>query len=320
MLDKYKLSPEIHNAIFEEIKNDCFVNKTSVENPEIFILGGQTAAGKSVLTHKICETFNNPNIVVINSDEFRLNHPQAQEIFQKHNKDFATYTDYDMRKWGKGVFDEAISRHYNIIFEGTMRTPQICETIKRLQKEGYKIHILVMAVPEIKSRISIYSRYQEQLEKYPIARFTNTSSHDASYIGMLGTLKIIEDEKLYDTIEAYNREGKAIFKTGDTDIVKAIITEREKPLSAKDCNALINECDILLNKMYNRNEDEYYIKDLEHLKQIVESQHPNNHFIQSLRKMHESVSNLKNLDSTTKESTSNNTQYTPLQNKNIFEK
>lgn len=83
MLDKYKLSPEIHNAIFEEIKNDCFVNKTSVENPEIFILGGQTAAGKSVLTHKICETFNNPNIVVINSDEFRLNHPQAQEIFQK---------------------------------------------------------------------------------------------------------------------------------------------------------------------------------------------------------------------------------------------
>ena len=72
--------------------------------------------------------------------------------------------------------------------------------------------------------------------------------------------------------------------------------------------------------MYNRNEDEYYIKDLEHLKQIVERQHPNNHFMQSLRKMHESVSNLKNLNSTTKASTSNNTQYTVLQNNKVLKK
>ncbi len=32
----------------------------------------------------------------------------------------------------------------------------------------------------------------------------------------------------------YNRNNQAIFKTGDKDIVKAIITEREKPLSLQN--------------------------------------------------------------------------------------
>lgn len=269
MIDKYKLSPDAHNRILNKIRQVLFFNKQPSSQPEIYILGGQPGAGKSVLTERVLKSNSSDNFVSINGDEFRTLHPDAREIFQKHDKDFARYTDPDTRLWTSEIFEEAIKNHYNIIFEGTMRTDQICQTILNLQKEGYKINILVMAVPEIKSRISIYSRYQEQLEKYPIARFTSRFSHDAAYFGMLDTLTKIENEHLYDTITVCNREGDVVFSTGDKNIAQAIISERQKPLTTKDITDLSTTTDTLFKKIQNRMENPAYIQDLKNLKQTL---------------------------------------------------
>ncbi|MBO4285123.1 MAG: zeta toxin family protein [Alphaproteobacteria bacterium] len=271
--DDYKLSDEEHNQVLAEIRDFVFQDKTPVAHPQVYILGGQPGAGKSVLTESVMKSLTDDNIISINGDEFRLWHPKAQEIFRKHQKMFAEYTDADFRTWTSAIFDEAIQNHYNIVFEGTMRTDRICDTIKqKLLPAGYQINILVMAVPAIKSRISIYSRYQEQLEKYPIARFTSRTSHDEGYEGMLSTLRKIEDEHLYDTIKVYNRQGEILFQTGDKDVVSAINKERRKPLSKEDALSLTRQCDILLEKMAARNEDEHYISDLKELRQSVLSQ------------------------------------------------
>ena len=111
MTEDYKLPPEVHDAICEEIKKGLFDGKEPVSNPQIFILGGQPGAGKSVLTKRVYENFGSSNIVTINSDGFRTIHPQAPEIFALHDKDFAAYTDPDVRAWGKSVFDAAIAGH-----------------------------------------------------------------------------------------------------------------------------------------------------------------------------------------------------------------
>jgi len=274
MPDDYKLSDSMHEKILNQIRMIVFSNKTPVENPHIYILGGQPAAGKSVLTKRVYETSKNHNIVIINGDDFRTLHPQAPEIFQKHGKDFAAYTDPDVRDWTRQVFDEAIAKKYNIIFEGTMRTPLICDTIKNLQQQGYQIHILAMAVPAIKSRISIYARYQEQLDHYPIARFTSQKSHDDAYEGMLYTLDLIEKQHLYDTIFVYNREGDVVFQTGDCNIVQKIKEERAKPLPSTEALRYISLCNELLKKMHARGEKAEFIKDLETLKQEVQKQQP----------------------------------------------
>ncbi len=292
LLDKYKLSEEDHNRTLLEIKDFVFKNKHSVESPEIYILGGQPGAGKSVLTKRVMQNFKDNNIISINGDEFRLCHPQAQEIFKAHDKMFADYTDADFRTWTSDVFDAAIEGRYNMVFEGTMRTDRICTTIKeKLMKAGYRIHILVVAVPEIKSRISIYSRYQQQLEKYPIARFTSRFSHDAAYVGMIDTLKKIEDEHLYDTITVCNREGDVLFKTGDKDIAAAIQKEREKPLLQKDIRELKAQCDVLLSKMYQRNEETAYIEDLTALRDFVQAQ--DRHFLENIQQIKKKVSDTK---------------------------
>ena len=127
--DKYKLSEYVHNIILEQLKKDVFKNKTPVTNPQIYILGGQPGAGKNILTQRALLSDGDDNFVAINGDEFRTLHPQSKEIFQKYDKDFALMTDADTRLWTSEIFEEAIKNHYNIVFEGTMRTNQICNTI-----------------------------------------------------------------------------------------------------------------------------------------------------------------------------------------------
>jgi len=262
MADDYKLSEFVHNTLKKSMEDDLFKEKHAVRNPQIYILGGQPAAGKSTLTNICSQMFPDNNIVSINGDEFRTLHPAAQEIFNKHDKDFAAHTDPDVRVWTSEIFADAIKHRYNIIFEGTMRTNQICRTIENLQQQGYGINIMVMAVPEIKSRISIYSRYQEQLDRYPIARFTSKQAHDAAYTGMLNTLQEIEDKHLYDTIAVYNREGNCLFQTGDKGVVAAIKKERSKPLSVEDKLGLSKICDELLIKMHSRDKNNEFSDDV----------------------------------------------------------
>lgn len=265
-IEKYKLPPQQHENILEEIKKDCFFGKKPAKTPQAFILGGQPGAGKSVIIQKSINQLANDNIVVLNADEFRLLHPQAKQILDEHGKEFAHYTAPDVRDWGKEVFSAARQNRFNLIHEGTMRTDQICETIKQMQQEGYKIHIRVMAVPEIKSRVSIYSRYQELLDSGMPARFTSREDHDNAYYGMLKTLQKIEDEKLYDTIQVVNRKGDTLFNTGDKNICEAVETERKKPLTEADKTNLISDCDILLAKMKKRGEKDEYLQDLTNLR------------------------------------------------------
>lgn len=282
MQDDYKLSDEMHKKVLSTIESGLFHNKHASRHPQIYILGGQPAAGKGTLTSRIFSENPDESFVSVNGDEYRLSHPAAQEIFNKHDKDFAAYTDPDVRVWTSEIFADAIKHRYNIIFEGTMRTNQICRTIENLQQQGYGINIMVMAVPEIKSRISIYSRYQEQLDRYPIARFTPKQSHDAAYTGMLSTLQEIEDKHLYDTIAVYNREGDCLFKTGDKGIVSAIEKERNKPLPTGEKIELNDVCNDLLKKMYSRGEKQEFIDDIKGLqKQLFASSAGNMDFIQN---------------------------------------
>ena len=50
----------------------------SVEEPQVFFIGGQPAAGKSQLIEQIQEDFN--GAFAIDSDELRQRHPQIDEI------------------------------------------------------------------------------------------------------------------------------------------------------------------------------------------------------------------------------------------------
>lgn len=203
---KYKLSDEEYNEKYNLIKKIFFKDKTSMNRPIAIIVGGQTGAGKGLLISNGKKQFEDDNVIIINSDEFKTFHPKASEIAEKYSTYFTKVTDQETNTWTSNLFDEAIQNKYNIIFEGTMKNTRIISTIQKLQENGYKVIVKALAVPFPDSLTAIHERYEEQLQTKGWGRLVTIEHHDESYNGMPKTINEIEKQEAFDELDIYSKD------------------------------------------------------------------------------------------------------------------
>ena len=203
---KYKLSDEEYNEKYNLIKKIFFKDKTSMNRPIAIIVGGQTGAGKGLLISNGKKLFEDDNVIIINSDEFKPFHPKASEIAEKYSTYFTKVTDQETNTWTSNLFDEAIQNKYNIIFEGTMKNTRIISTIQKLQENGYKVIVKALAVPFPDSLTAIHERYEEQLQTKGWGRLVTIEHHDESYNGMPKTINEIEKQEVFDELDIYSKD------------------------------------------------------------------------------------------------------------------
>ncbi len=267
MKEKYKLSDEEHEKILNNIMQEVFHGAKSFDKPKIFIMGGQPGAGKSTLINNLINSEDGKDCLIINADEYRVFHPQIKEIYEKYPDDLAAITDLDVRDWTQRIFATAIKNRNNIIFEGTMRTNQICNTIKDLYQQGYEVNIHVMAVNFYESKLSTYSRFEEALKAGGMPRHTPPEAHDETYVKMLETLNQIEKEGCFNKITIHGRDKDINLspkgKTSQVSAVMAILNHREKVWSQSKYDKYQNQADAVIDSMQQRGETRY-------LSQVVE--------------------------------------------------
>lgn len=203
---KYKLSDEEYNEKYNLIKKIFFKGKTPMNRPIAIIVGGQTGAGKGLLISNGKKQFEDDNVIIINSDEFKPFHPKASEIAEKYSTYFTKVTDQETNTWTSNLFDEAIQNKYNIIFEGTMKNTRIISTIQKLQENGYEVIVKALAVPFPDSLTAIHERYEEQLQTKGWGRLVTIEHHDESYNGMPKTINEIEKQEAFDELDIYSKD------------------------------------------------------------------------------------------------------------------
>lgn len=265
MDESYKLSLERHEAIFKRLEKRMLASSKETDSPRIAILGGQPGAGKSYLIDFAQEhIFPDREPAVINGDDYRMEHPQADQILADDDKKFAARTDPDVRDWTKRLFDSAIAGRRDIIFEGTMRNKgPIMETIQNLHDEGYKVDVLVMAVRGEVSRVGTLARYEGQKEKNKYGRWTPPESHDEAYENMPDTVLAIENKSPIDSMRVYNRAGELLYENTRQDGVyqkppqtadakAAIVKERTRPPTQEEQHALSQQRQIVEKRMLAR--------------------------------------------------------------------
>ena len=237
-LDKFKLNKETHDIIYKMLENEIFSGKKKSNIPKAVVLGGQPGAGKSILIDIAKKEFLDNNVVIINGDELRRVHPDSKKILKEHEKEYAFYTDADVRVWTSDLFKKAIKDKYNIIFEGTMRTNAICNTLRELKDNGFFVEIKVLSVNGIDSIISTMERYENQKKFEGHGRVTPSESHKNAYYRMLDTLETIEKQKCFDTLEVLTRDcdiiyyndlvNKKIYSKYNLGIRETIVKNREE--------------------------------------------------------------------------------------------
>lgn len=203
----YKLSEEEHLRIEQEIKKIMLFDKYPVQNPRAIIDIAPPASGKTGLNGYGKELFIDNNVVIINSDELKPFHPKVDEIAKLYPQYYTKVTDEESNTWTSSLFDEALSKGYNVIFEGTGKNARILQTIKS-KMQNYHVSVRGMAVNDLNCLISILERYEFQLIAKGWGRLVTLDHFYETYEAMPNTIDEIEKSGVVDKVE--------VFKRGDT--------------------------------------------------------------------------------------------------------
>ena len=224
IIDKYSISEEQVEEIFQKIIENLTLTARPVENPVAIIVGGQCGAGKSGLmsyTHKMFGSepylpfdgstppqgeFIEDNVVQIEDDEFRAYFPNEREIALKYPEEYIQITNKLTNNLTARVFEWLSQHSYNIIFHQTLKNTRIADDgIVKLKNLGYAVVVRALAVNELESRMSMIERSLGQLQKKGYCRNVTTADHDKTYFGMPDTLDYIENNGRFDILQVFKR-------------------------------------------------------------------------------------------------------------------
>ena len=210
--EKYKLSDSEHQRILDYLTQIMLKKGKTVGTPNIIILGGQPASGKSRLGQFVMSTFLNGTAVSINGDDYRSAHPHFKEIIRDDEINMAAYTDPDVRLWVPKLLEKAVEHRFDIVFEATLRNKyQISTTITDIKNTGYNVSIAVTACPGYSSRIGIIERYEGQKQIKGHGRWTNIANHDEAYRKLPVTLRHLENNIVIDRLIVCDRKCNIIY-------------------------------------------------------------------------------------------------------------
>lgn len=100
----------------------------------------------------------------------------------------------------------AIEKGVNILTEGTFRDKQgYLAIIEKLMKRDYKVELNFMAVDGMESMLSAMERFYQMLELGLPLRNVERKYHEQAYLGMLDTLKTVEEKGMFSRVRVFTR-------------------------------------------------------------------------------------------------------------------
>ena len=224
--EKYVLTEEQFQEMFEKCKQISFYNCQPSEQPIAVFTGGQTGSGKGgidVFSGKEVRE-KGEHMAVLDVDVYRATFPYTKEILKKYPTMYSDITAEATGKIVNRIINEAVENRYNFVFEGTLRNTQPFETLKSMP-DYYKKYIRVMAVSNVESLLTAFERNYEQIKLTGYGRFTNVETHNKTYNGVLNSIKTIESANQNDIIIEIFKRGK--------DMVSPVKIYSEKDNSGK---------------------------------------------------------------------------------------
>lgn len=186
--------------------------KTISGQPKAILLGGQSGAGKTTI-HRIKQKEFQVNIIIIDGDSYRSQHPNYPALQEKYCKDSVDYTKGFAGKMVEHLVDELRMQGYHLLIEGTLRTTQVPrQTAQLLASKGYQVSLAVIGTKPELSYLSTLIRYEELYAIDPNqVRATPKEHHDGIVENLVENLRELEREQLFDCIQIYQRDRTCIY-------------------------------------------------------------------------------------------------------------
>lgn len=253
----YQLSDKMNQNYFEKYilkkLEQRFEMKTSKE-PMAYFTAGLPGAGKSKILHQWEQ--EKKDILVIDVDEFRKEHPFNTKILERFGTQASEVTQKDASKWAMLTRNEALQHKIDYILDSTMRNPKSAEfEIKKAQKKGYSVEVKMLAVNEFESLEGVFNRYAMQYQhNSKEARFVDPSLVLESKDSILQSIDSIDKLKI-DKFTIVNREMEILYDQNKSyqQSAKEIIQEKTdlKNWDKSKIDKLVENWDKVLTKLEN---------------------------------------------------------------------
>lgn len=213
---QFLLDNEEFEVYYNKALQEVISNKEPSKHKRLIIVGGQSGAGKSRLIPVVKRELNN-NAIVVDFDELRSYHPNFETVSQQYVEKTHVILHPDVEKVKNRIMRYLRENGYDVIYEGSLRnTKGFLDFSQDFLEQGYDISLYIMAVPELESFGSTYTRYAEDLIANNNPRWVEKIAHDESYAGVLKTVNIFEEQGICSNTKVFVRgitEPKEIYSS-----------------------------------------------------------------------------------------------------------
>ena len=186
--------------------------------PTAILLAGQPGAGKTGLSSMLVKMFQN-DVYLINADEYRLYHPNYQNLYRQYGADSVQMTGAFSGAVTERLIQEASGHKINLIIEGTGRTTEVPHrTAVLLMGKGYQVELAVMATRPELSLCSTLLRFYEMNEGGTVPRATAASAHDHVVDVLPDNLDTLINDPAISKIAIWNRELNLLYSNENNDV------------------------------------------------------------------------------------------------------
>lgn len=258
-LSSFRLSPATSHTIFTTriVPRDIdpFPESPTPNAPEAVLAVGQTGAGKTRLCPVILDALRTVDRQPVHliADVYKTYHPAYADsaILPAHLASAATGP--DARGWLRMAVEEAARRRLDVLLESACRHPDdFTDLAELLGAAGYRLTVVIMAVPAPLSRLGTVVRFYRDLPEarsggLPL-RLTPVKVHDDSYEGLSRAVEWLDRTGVADRVVLLRRGNlvsyvkEAVAGTAmaeedtkrrgpDFSLSEALARERRRPLT-----------------------------------------------------------------------------------------
>jgi Zeta toxin len=214
---RYLLSPDEGRRIFrEQIVPGLLAGPEPQEEPTVVFLVGQPGAGKTRAASMLADALNKRGgFADLDTDLYRPYHPQYDELMRRDDTLMAAYIGPDSWAWMAQAHGYARAEKINVLRAETVQDSQAAAAHMRAYRDaGFRVEVMVIAVPAAMSNQGILNRYYEQVIDRGHGRLVVQANADRAYTRILDLADVIDGERLADEVGVFRR-GEGVPRYGN---------------------------------------------------------------------------------------------------------